>query len=467
MSDKIDDDRILSTVEREAFAAAEPPPDFASRVLAGKQVDKLSRPLPVARRGTRLAIGALAIGAAVIVSLTLRIARSPSSGIDLAASGARSASTRESIALGDRGVAVAEGGADLAWRVGAGGVTEVEQRAGSVFYRVEKGGRFVVKTAAGEVEVRGTCFRVEVISMGSGKTFSLGAAVGGVVAAVAIVSVYEGRVRVVNVKGVADVAAGERVELARDRAPMAFDARASKNDARAQNFPDPPAGTVTREQLLARDESQRTEIARLRNELARMAGGEAGEGAHHGRPPALEHFLSPSQEELKTMVADCRLAWDQPPLGLTPPTLGDKRAAELGLTDSERHLMDQALAQTNQATLTQLRALYVEATGDAAGAGALDPHTLAQEIEAKSDPAVVQATYQELARERAGMSPVPAPSAAAPTIERLLRLETGLGNSFEKTLGDAIGPDRARSLRAEHDGWGAKMSSSHGCPDSK
>ena len=45
-----------------------------------------------------------------------------------------------------------------------------------------------------------------------------------------------------------------------------------------------------------------------------------------------------------------------------------------------------------------------------------------------------------------------------------MRLLTGLGDSYEKSLGGAIGSDRAHRMRTQNDGWGSKSVSSYGCP---
>jgi hypothetical protein len=46
-----------------------------------------------------------------------------------------------------------------------------------------------------------------------------------------------------------------------------------------------------------------------------------------------------------------------------------------------------------------------------------------------------------------------------------MRLSTGMGASFERDLGAAIGPDLARQLREHKGGWDSKHISSHGCPE--
>jgi hypothetical protein len=49
-------------------------------------------------------------------------------------------------------------------------------------------------------------------------------------------------------------------------------------------------------------------------------------------------------------------------------------------------------------------------------------------------------------------------------MERFLRLETSAGDSYERELGAAIGPDRAHALRAGSGGWGSRWVSGSDCP---
>ena len=111
------------------------------------------------------------------------------------------ADTRREIVVGSRAVAVAEPGAHLRWRG-----DDVTQDAGDIFYRVERGERFVVHTPAGDVAVLGTCFRVRVETNGStnrdeertdmnARDVKVGL-VGAASALLATVVVYEGKVAV-------------------------------------------------------------------------------------------------------------------------------------------------------------------------------------------------------------------------------------------------------------------------------
>ena len=149
-----EDDKLLTEREREAFAADEPPAGFAERVAGAWQKERAAR--PPRRRGLSIAIGAATLAAAAAMLLWLRLPPVP------AARGDREVAERSTLELGRRAIAVAESGAALSWSIASDGAAHVDQRAGDVFYRVEKGGPFVVSTTAGDVTVLGTCFRVEV-----------------------------------------------------------------------------------------------------------------------------------------------------------------------------------------------------------------------------------------------------------------------------------------------------------------
>src|SRR4029079_7976164 len=125
---------------------------------------------------------ALALVAAAVVVLVLV------GGRPRAREGEHLATTaRLSVSITERATAVLEPRAHLRWR-SAGGRVTVEQDAGEVFYRVDRGAAFEVKTAAGSVLVKGTCFKVEVNAM-SPATHTLVGAVSGIAITALVVTV--------------------------------------------------------------------------------------------------------------------------------------------------------------------------------------------------------------------------------------------------------------------------------------
>jgi hypothetical protein len=226
-----------------------------------------------------------------------------------------------------------------------------------------------------------------------------------------------------------------------------------------------PEAGATREELLRRDEDHRRELAILRERLKRL---EAGPGAQK-LPPAgggrdVETFVDPSKDELLALAAECRIAFDTPPLKLEPFTLGDTQSSELGLTADQRQRLDKRLAVFHARVMSDMRALYVEVTGDQERGEELSPASLGEEITSKSPDEDKQAIFQKLSRERAGLSAPPSDLRGTSPSERYYRMMMKLGDEFERELASVVGAERAHALRKEHGGWGSRSGMSAGCP---
>jgi FecR protein len=177
------DDRQL-----EAWKTQEPPADFADRVL-----EAAARPAPVRRTRTTRVLAGLMLAAAMAVVVAFGAHRRRAD-----AHGVATAEARQETRVGGRAVAVLEKGARIAWDG-----DDVRQDQGDVFWRVEPGARFVVRTPAGEVTVKGTCFRVRVLAAGAAGAVALA------------VMVYEGKVGVSHAGTQVDLVAGESAEADR------------------------------------------------------------------------------------------------------------------------------------------------------------------------------------------------------------------------------------------------------------
>lgn len=197
MNDELTDAERRALDAREAF---EPPADFAERIVRARGAER-----PAPRRWRYIGAAITAAAAAAVIAFVLR---SP----DQSARGQLSASARTTARLGSRAVVVAEPAASLSWHVDASGETVVEQTAGDVFYRVDEGRAFVIRTPAGTVRVTGTCLRVEVHPMIDKKHLASGAA-GAVLAMAVTVVVYEGHVVADARSGPIQLAAGERATI--------------------------------------------------------------------------------------------------------------------------------------------------------------------------------------------------------------------------------------------------------------
>jgi len=399
--------------------------------------------------------GLVAAAAAVVLGMGLRAWRVPSSGVHVA-------TVRASLALGGRGIAVVEVGARVKWSVAADGAASVEQEAGRVFYRVERGEPFGVKTPAGEVVVKGTCFTVEVEPMRVSKQGMTGAVMGAALTAAVVVTVHEGKVLFANERGSVELAAGDRARSS-DSGPR----RISEGAAGGATMEPAPAEDTTREELFRRDQAQRGEISVLRDKLASLEGS-LKDSNETLKKDKRENPVDPSPEELKELASQCRIGYDVPTVALEPSHYGDSLDADLGLTAEEKSAVTDVHQKFNDRMLAQLRKLYTEATGDAKAADVLSPRSLEEEILAKAgSKEETQLVLQRLSHERAGLAPPPASFQDASVIERYYRTMMAAGEGFERDIGQVIGPERARDARKKHGGWNGKHGTSRGCPGDK
>jgi hypothetical protein len=210
MSDGSRRERLIE----ELFPAPPPPRDMAARVLAaladdaGRGTGATNTTIgKAAARRSRTPLWSSAAAAGVLALLGWWASARWSPFADAGDQGGQLIATAaQTVNIGVRAAAAAEPGADLAWSV-KGRRARVDQRRGSVFYRVNHGGPFHVVTPAGDVEVTGTCFRV-----------ALGAGASGP-AATTLVSVLEGSVKVHTDVGQLAITVGQTARLSRGHAP--------------------------------------------------------------------------------------------------------------------------------------------------------------------------------------------------------------------------------------------------------
>jgi hypothetical protein len=207
----------------ELWPCPEPPPDLAARVLAGLaaggplEAPRAETPR-LDRRPRRQLIAAASLAVAAAAALVVWWPGRRAVDED----GVQVAQARTTVDIGGRAAAALEPGAELQWSVRKRRA-HVQQRHGSVFYRVERGGPFQVDTPAGAVEVTGTCFRVTLD--------------GHAPRATTLVSVLEGTVNVSSGDGRLTLHAGDAARLVNGQAPVPVAAP----DADAPLPPDPGA----------------------------------------------------------------------------------------------------------------------------------------------------------------------------------------------------------------------------------
>jgi hypothetical protein len=433
----------LNERERRALAAwapITPPLGFADRVVDARE----STAAPRARR--MLVIGGIAAAcAAAAIALVVLLPHGR------AASGTVAAGNRSSTRLGDRGVAVAEPGSELTWRVDGSGATEIDQRTGNVFYRVERGEPFVVHTPAGDVRVTGTCFRIEVTAMKPVQKMLLSGVAGAALASTVFITVYEGSVLAETKLAKTELPAGSRATFA-DGKPMIV--------AAAETIAPLDIATASREQLIARASSQQAQIAQLEQRLAQLENGPTTDDpndASNIEPGRAWH--DPSPEKLKEWAKKCHVRFDHPNIDrFTPLTSVEKTEIDPGELDA----YNAAVLEIQKKWKELVRALYIEATGDVAGAETLSTEAMRSEIEEKSPKEEHSLLLQKLSRERAGLQPPPADLSKTSPFERLMRALVKVGDDTEKALARRLGPTRAADIR--RDGFGSRSDMS-GCPE--
>jgi hypothetical protein len=234
--------------------------------------------------------------------------------------------------------------------------------------------------------------------------------------------------------------------------------------------PSEPSATITREELLVRDQAQREQIAALSGRLAQLEGAIAAGGGkvrqHPGGPDdGDDDWLDPTKDELLALAQECGVKIDLPPvmrgelIKVAPET-----AVSVGLTAEEVTQVDQAFAELASSWKSRIRGWYVEATGDHQGADQLSPHSMGEELQDKALPGERDALQKRISHERAGLIPAPADLGRASPYERYFRALADLGNEAERVIGAKIGAEKAHKIRAENGGWGMRMSIT-GCSD--
>lgn len=293
----------------------------------------------------------------------------------------------------------------------------------------------------------------------------VGGAIGAAIATAAVVTVYEGKVRVVPSHAApVEVGPGQAVTVGADGASVAraaTPAPVTGAPVAVALADDPAVATLSREQLIARDRAQREQIAALGQRVRELEAAPRG-----GRGPGLDgDFVDPSQADLAAWAKECKVMIDFPPLMAPRPFLIDPAAIKaVGLTEGEASTANATLARLKTEWAARVRAWYVEATGDAAGADALSVEAMTRELTDKALPGEPAALQKRLAEERAGLVPPPPDLTKASPFERYFRAFADLGNEAERMLAEAIGRQSAHGVRTHEGGWPARMSMS-GCDD--
>lgn len=464
----------------DGFEAEEPGADFADRVMhrlqepEGHAPDRPPFASPPARPRRSGMMAWLAVAAVLLLLAAGWLVGNLDRGGLLAAA-------RETVAIGRRAVAVAEPGAALRWRVSATGQASIEQDRGAVFYRVASGGAFIVHTSAGNVAVRGTCFRVEVTGMGANshmhkrvRELGIAASAGALLSGAVLVSVYEGQVVLENRAGRTVVSAGQVAAAAPGQAPSApgplLEGAVNHASTRAVRGPTaPPAQAVDAASAADGSPAAKLSYAQLqaaylaqREELARLE--QRGPGRDDGPMAGNEQIYPPDRARLLSLAERCGVQVDMGPIlkddGATE--VGDEQAQQMGLSPAEREAFDRVVRKLSQRTRAVLLRSYLDLGGSEATAREVGPWALYSQISRFSND---EQPHALIAQERAGLVPPPDPNRSMSPKEEAMRWVANLGDTLQEELAKEIGAERAHAIRARNGGWIGGRSTWVGCGD--
>ena len=436
-----------------AFDEGEPDVHGAWRALQART----SAPSP--RRAGWIA--ALAVAAAAVLAFVWF--RGPS-----ASSGQVEASTRQTVEIGHRGVAVVEAGGALQWSVDDDGAARVQQSAGAVFYRVNDGEAFVVDTPAGSATVTGTCFTLELQPMRNEIKMAASAIAGAAATAAVLLTVQEGSVVLANDAGKVEASAGQAAHAKAGSAPLLADAE--EDGAPAGKTTEKPKSEYAR--LVRENTQQRRALRQLQADLAAAQGKAPAtdtsepdkDSPEYRRKVAQQCAVSgdcddklwtdPSVEELRELAQCGRLLIDTPSflLGDDPFPPGYVIEAA-GLSESEAARYAEIAEALYKESGTKYADFAHELGVPSELVDRLAPQQLRMLVEAVVDD--WETARHNVANERAQLSTPPAEQS---TGERALRYQWGLGEEFERRLAADFGEDAAAEMRRAGGGWANKSS---------
>ncbi len=453
-----------------AWDADEPPPGFADRVVkkalsearaegaserteSPRAEERASRP---ARRRAFAVVGALALAAGALFWVA---SRPPSSG-EISAD-----TERTEVRIGDRAVAVLEPGASLSFRGGL-----VDQAKGNVFYRVEPGGGFRVHTKAGDVDVTGTCFRVDIKASGrndemQARDVKVGA-VGAVLALGMSVAVYEGKVAVSHAQERVTLKAGESADVSDAEgvvvtsAKLGAAAAGGSNDAPLEEANKSLVGTVSdMKKRLETIEAQKKDLEQKLSQAEEKL--KADKSGADGAPAKSEFDLS--QDDLVALAKEGTLKYRVP----CSKQAGYKPDADvvnkLGLAPQDADTIANAYKKVAEWREKNMRPICQEVLGKTELTDKMSVDScmhLVSDFLSETDPKARTEAQQLAVDVRAGLKTPPA-GEKMPPLTRMMLASTQQIKVFEEELAKSFGPDEAHrityadGLCMGHSTWGS------------
>ena len=456
--------RLLALDVSAASTESGPPRGAVTNVLPWRQ--------PRPRRGITTVVVAVSALAAAVVLLFLW----PTDRETLR--GTLDAQQRETIAIGSRGIGVAEAHSTLSWTVHENGRAHVRQQRGSVFYRVDPGEAFEVETPAGTVTVTGTCFTVELQPMNNKTNTLLSAGAGATLATAILLTVHEGSVVLANDQGELEVRAGQHAMAGSGVTPRIDDAEESDDSPSSEDPPPDARPLRTYDTLVAENMQQRAQIRELSAELeAQRTEVELSEPPDPDDPAYrlevardcaknggcdFKLWTDPSPEELRELAKCGRILVDSPEFVSGGEFFPRGHVIEAaGLTEAEAN----RYAALAEGFFDQMGPKYAELALELGVpedyVRRLNPAELRGIVSSVIDADAYRSMWQTIANERAELSAPPPPEEQS-TAERAIRLDYGLGAGFQRALAEEFGADAAHEMRAAGGGWMSKSSMSNG-----
>ncbi|MDB4995111.1 MAG: hypothetical protein JWM74_2543 [Myxococcaceae bacterium] len=427
----------------------EPPSGFADRVvkeaMAGERA-QTAQPRTLA--SVRLSRW---LGAGVLVAATAAAAVAaiwPSHGTPI--TGDQRASDRVQIEVNQRAVLVLEPGAHVTWKG-----DDVTQDEGDVFYRVDRGGKFVVHTPAGDVEVQGTAFRVKVRAednMRSGRRDVASGAIGAALTALAFVGVYEGRVRVSHAEESATLTAGESAQAG----PNGVKKTGGLADGEKEFDLGAPDDTLAANRNLAdsvkeyKDRLERIEGQKktLEKDLA-TAQEKLAIAANDGAAPPVKNPFDLAPEDWADLAKDGTIKFRTPCSDSKEWKPKPESLDKIGLAPNDAVTLKDAYAKSNQRVWAQMKPLCAAAAGSPEVAEKLGASTcthLIVDVAQADDRAAANEAMRVVGEIRAGLRPMPGPEEKLHPVEKLFLILTAENKSFEGDLAQSFGPAEAHRV---------------------
>jgi ferric-dicitrate binding protein FerR (iron transport regulator) len=430
----------------QAWPADEPPAGFAERVVARAISERQRR-----RRRSLMAAGATLIVAAA-AAVALLFARPVT--IDLG-TGERSADARMEVTLGARATAVLEPRAKISWQR-----SKVSQPEGDVFYRVEPGTPFRVETPAGDVSVTGTCFRVRVRPAATNEAGNmkrreaLNLAGSAALGALAVVTVYEGRVKLSHANQEVELGAGEAGRLD-GSGPRKLGDAAEIGAAEAALARRDRADYANANDELAKDVSELNRrlrgVEKQKGELEQqlLQARERLAMATDAAAPRTRNEFDLNQEDWAELAKEGTVKFRVPCLRTDGWKPGPETLDQLGLAPSDGPPLTEAYKKSNQRMWSTIRPLCIDAIGKSDVVDTLGPDTcmhVVVDIARKKDSEAASEAMRQVSEIRAGLRPSPAAGERMHPVLEIFLAATSEQGRFEGDLAESFGPEEAHRL---------------------